>query len=460
MADNNKTLLTDLYQLTMNAAYFYNCKDDVATFDLCIRSLPPDWGYYIANGIEDVIDYITSLKFSTDDLTYLKKQSFKADYLEFLKSFRFEGHMYAVREGTPVFPAEPLLRITAKRTQAQFIETAVLNIVNFQTLIATKASRVVNTAHPAGVVDFGLRRAQEEDAGIKGSRATYLAGTRATSNVKAGKLYRIPVAGTHAHSFVMSFASELEAFRAYVQVFPDNPTLLIDTYDTIQGARNAVIVAKEIEQQGKRVGAVRLDSGDLAALAKKVRRIFDSHNLSYIKIFASGDLNEYKIQDLKRRRAPIDAYGVGTELITAKPVAALPGVYKLVEDKDGPKIKLSEEKQTLPGTKQIFRQTDPAGTYHRDILALAEESVDGAPLLQPVVKKGKRIRKKIPLTETRQYCFEAVSKLPDWLKKVSVKRRYPIVLGPALQKLVTSLQQHYTKSDQRTINQDKKSTRC
>src|SRR3989338_6955691 len=294
-----KTMLTDLYQLTMNAAYFDNDKDDIATFDLFIRKLPENWGYFIANGIEDAIDYATSIKFTDDDISYLRQQGiFDENYLTFLKDFKFEGEIYAVKEGTPVAPNTPILRVTAKRTQAQFLETALLNIINFQTMVATKANRVVNAADGAKVVDFGLRRAQEEDAAMTGARAAYIAGAVATSNVKAGKKYGIPISGTHAHSFVMSFEDEIDAFRAYVKTFPENATLLIDTYDTEQGARNAAIVAKELEAKGKRLGAVRLDSGDLTDLSIKARMILDESGLDYVRIVASNDLNEYKIEDM------------------------------------------------------------------------------------------------------------------------------------------------------------------
>ena len=442
MDDTNKTMLTDLYQLTMNAAYVFNRKDDPATFDLYIRSLPEGWGYFIANGIEDAVDYVTSIRFTDDDIAYLAGQGFSESYLDFLKGFRFEGSIHAVREGTPVFPQEPLVRVTARRTQAQYVETTLLNIINFQTMIASKTSRVVNAAAPACVIDFGLRRAQEEDAGMKGARAAYLAGAIATSNVKAGKLYGIPVAGTHAHSFIMSFQNELDAFRAYVKTFPERPTLLIDTYDTVQGARNAAVIAAELEQEHKKLGAVRLDSGNLAELAKAVRSIFDAAGFGYVKIFASNDLNEYRIDELKNRSAPIDSYGVGTELITAKPVAAIPGVYKLAEDTQGAKIKLSEGKGTLPGKKQIYRQTDDRGIRTGDIIALADETIGGEPLLEPVIRDGARVRPRPTLTETRACCLEAVSRLPDRIKTVAAGD-YPVALSPGLRALRERLAAHY-----------------
>jgi nicotinate phosphoribosyltransferase len=442
----NKALLTDLYQLTMNAAYFDNKKDDVATFDLFIRKLPEDWGYFIANGIEDAVDYIENLRFEEDDIQYLRSQGlFKEEFLEFLKDFRFEGDVYAVKEGTPVFPNEPIVRVTAKRTQAQYVETALLNMINFQTMIASKANRVVNAAKEAKVVDFGLRRAQEEDAGMKGARAAYVAGAVATSNVKAGKEYGIPISGTHAHSFVMSFPNELDAFRAYVKTFPDKPTLLIDTYDTVQGARNAAVVAKELEERGKQLGSVRLDSGDLSDLAKKVRQIFEEEGLSYVKVLASNDLNEYKIDDLLRNGAPIDGFGVGTEMITAKPVAAIGGVYKLVEDDDGAKIKLSADKKTLPGKKQVYRQIGEDGLYNRDVVALDHENYSGIPLLELAVKDGKRAKAKPSLKEIRNFCLSEVAKLPLFLKELKVKEQFRMDISEGLNELVNRLTERYSK---------------
>jgi nicotinate phosphoribosyltransferase len=438
-----KTMLTDLYQLTMNAAYFENNKDEKATFDLFIRKLPQDWGYYIANGIEDAVDYATNLKFEEKDLEYLAGQGFKQDFIEQLRNFKFEGEIYAVKEGTPIFPNEPVIRVTAKRTQAQFLETALLNIVNFQTMIATKANRVVNAANGDKVVDFGLRRAQEEDAAMTGARAAYIGGAVATSNVKAGMEYGIPISGTHAHSFVMSFPTELEAFRAYAKTFPNGGTLLIDTYDTIQGARNAAIIAKELEARGGKLGAVRLDSGDLVDLSVKVRQVLDEQGLQYVKIMASNDLNEYKIEELIKKGAKIDGYGVGTEMITAKPVAAIGGVYKLVEDNDGGKIKLAPGKQTLPGKKQIYRIFGEDGRMMEDIIALEGEAINGMPLLEQVIKNGHRVNERKHLAATRQYALENVRALPEYLKQVRVERQYTVKTSEGLQQLVNNLTAKY-----------------
>lgn len=435
-----KTMLTDLYQLTMGAAYFDNAKNDTATFELFVRKLPTGWGYFVAAGIEDAIDYATSIKFNDDDIQYLREQRlFSEQYLSHLKEFTFNGDIYAVKEGTPIFPNEPILRVTGTRDQAQFLESALLNIINSQTLIASKASRVVNAAAPAKVVDFGLRRAQGEDAAMTGARAAYIGGCVATSNVKAGKEYGIPISGTHAHSFVMSFDTELEAFRAYTKAFPDNATLLIDTYDTENGAKNAVIVAKELEREGHKLGAVRLDSGDLADLSKSVRDILDNAGLQYVRIVASNDLNEKKIAQLRENGAKIDGYGVGTELITAKPVAAISGVYKLVEDEDGAKIKLSSGKTTYPGAKQVYRLHNADGTFSHDLLALDAEASGGMPLLEPMVIGGERASTRRPLKEIREYSLAAVREIPIALRDIDALSNYELKISSGLRDLTARL---------------------
>jgi len=316
-------------------------------------------------------------------------------------------------------------------------------MINYQTMIASKTSRVVNAAKEAKVVDYGLRRAQEEDAAMKGARATYIGGAIGTSNVKAGKEYGIKILGTQAHSFIMSFPSEIEAFRAYVKTFPNKATLLIDTYDTIKGAKNAAIVAKELEKQGDRLSAVRLDSGDLCDLSKKVRQILDEQGLHYVNIVASNDLNEYKIEELIRNGAKINGYGVGTEMITAKPVAAIPGVYKLVEDDGGAKIKLSPEKKTYPGKKQVYRVMGADGKCSHDILGLEYEGIAGTPLLEKVVKQGRRVTGKRSLDEIRQYALECISKLPDYLKEVRVTKHYEMKISGGLNKLIDELTEKY-----------------
>lgn len=439
---SNKTMLTDLYQITMNAAYHDNNKDDMATFDLFVRKLPEDWEYFIVAGIEEAIDYATNIKFEQSDIEYLASQNlFKKEYLEFLKDFKFEGDIYAIKEGTPIAPNTPILRVTAKRTQSQFLETTLLNIINYQTMIASKASRIVNAAQGKNIVDFGLRRAQGEDAAMKGARAAYIAGAVGTSNVAAGKEYGVPISGTHAHSYVMSYPTELEAFRSYVKTFPDHSTLLIDTYDTLQGARNAAIVAKELEEHGHKLKAVRLDSGDLIGDSEKVREILDSEGLNYVKIIATNDLNEYKIAEHLAKGAKIDAYGVGTEMITAKPVAAISGVYKIVEDTDGAKIKLSEGKKTYPGIKQVYRVETEKG-YDHDVLTLDGESTTLKPLLEKVVENGYRLMPKRDLKEIREYCLNEIAKLPEHAKRLHANP-YELKISAKLEGLVDELTEKY-----------------
>jgi nicotinate phosphoribosyltransferase len=288
-----RLLATDFYELTMAKGYLDRGMDnEIATFDLFIRSLPENWGFFNANGIEDSIDFLTeSFFFLPEDISYLSGQGFSEGFLDYLHDIKFTGDVWALPEGTPFAPNTPILRVTGPLIQAQLAETALLNLVNFQTLIATKANRIIRAAAGAPVVDFGLRRAQGYDAGLKGARAAYIGGCRGTSNVEAGKVYGIPISGTQAHSWVMAFPTELKAFRAYAASFPDNVTLLIDTYDVIQGARNASIVAREMEASGHRLGAVRIDSGDLATLSEKVRAILDEEDLEYVKIIVTSDLN-------------------------------------------------------------------------------------------------------------------------------------------------------------------------
>lgn len=450
--NKNLALLTDLYQLTMNAAYLDNKREnEVATFDLFIRKLPKDRGYFLAAGLEDVIKYIKDLRFDESDLIYLREQGiFKEEFLESLKYFRFSGDIYAIPEGTPVFANEPIVRVTAPRMEAQFIETFLLNVINFQTMIATKASRVVQAAKGRAVIDFGLRRAHDNDAGIKGARAAYVAGAIGTSNVLAGKEYQIPIKGTHAHSFVMSFGEEIEAFRAYTKTFPDNATLLIDTYNVMQGAKNAAIVAKELENSGHKLFAVRLDSGDLKEDSIRIRNYFDSLGLNYVKIVASNDLNEYKIEEMLATGARIDAFGVGTEMITSKDCPALSGVYKLAEsEEDGKleaKIKLSEGKKTLPGRKQVYRVSDEKGNYVKDIIALEEEEIEGEPLLVPVVKDGKIVYKQPKLPEIQKRAREQLARIPSSYKKIREPDSYKVELSNGLQALIETLTAKYGKT--------------
>lgn len=448
VTEQNMAMLTDLYQLTMNASYTHHNRNEKVTFDLFYRKLPENRSYMLAAGLEQVLHYLENLSFTGEDIEYLRSQNlFTEDFLETLKDFKFTGDVYAVTEGNPVFPSEPIIRITAPRVEAQLVETFLLNTINFQTMIASKASRVVEAAEGRGIADFGLRRAHGSDAGIKASRACYIAGCVGTSNVLAGKHYGIPIIGTMAHAYVMSFDSELDAFRAYSSTFKDKSVLLIDTYDTIQGAKNAVIVAKELEKEGYRLKGVRLDSGDLCELSKEVRKIFDDAGLAYVKINASNDLNEYKIKKLIQEGAQIDSFGVGTEMVTSKDAPAISGVYKLVEDADKegnpiPRIKLSEGKITLPGKKQVYRLYDSNGKCLKDIIALEGEEVEGEPLLAKVMEKGKICYNLPELNEIRSYALQNVQNIPEDVKSGA---EYKVELSARLKKLVQELTEKYRR---------------
>ena len=385
----NLTLLTDLYELTMMQGYFKNPTDQIVVFDAFYRKNPCDGGYAICCGLNDVIDYIKNLHFTYEDIQYLKSLNmFEEDFLEYLKGFHFTGDIWGIPEGTVIFPREPMLKVIAPISEAQLIETAVLNLLNHQSLIATKAARVCYAAKGDGVMEFGLRRAQGPDAGIYGARAAVIAGCAGTSNVLAGTMFDIPVLGTHAHSWIMSFPSEYEAFKAYAKIYPNACTLLVDTYDVLgSGVPNAIRVFKEMREEGIKLTkyGIRIDSGDLAYLSKQAYKMLAEAGFPDAIISASSDLDEYLIDSLKQQGAKINSWGVGTNLITAKDNPAFGGVYKLAAVKNSgdkeftPKIKLSEntEKVTNPGNKKIVRIYDrESGKIRADLICLDEETFD------------------------------------------------------------------------------------
>mgnify|MGYP002516041724 CR=1 FL=1 len=384
MQDRNFSLLTDLYELTMMNGYYLRGREgETAVFDVFFRQNDLIT-YSVAAGLEQVVDYIVNLKFSDDDIAYLDSlKLFDKIFLEYLKTFRFHGDVYAVPEGTFVFPGEPILTVKADVMEAQLVETAILNLINHQTLIATKSAKICYAAKGDNVMEFGLRRAQGPDAGIYGARAAIIGGCNSTSNVLTGKMFSVPVSGTHAHSWVMNFPSELEAFRAYAETYPDATLLLVDTYDTLKsGVPNAIKIFKELREQGHEPLGIRLDSGDLAYLTKKARKMLDEAGFSNTIICASGDLDEYSITSLKNQGACISSWGVGTKLITSADMPALGGVYKLaavIEDGEIiPKIKLSDNsaKITNPGFKTIYRIYGKDGMAEADLIALRGEVID------------------------------------------------------------------------------------
>ncbi len=467
----NLTLMTDLYQLTMMYGY-YKCgmRNNIAVFDMFYRQNSEVTHYAVFAGLEQLIDYIKNLRFTEDDLDYLRSLNlFDEGFLEMLRSFRFTGDIQAVPEGTLVFSGEPLIRVTAPIFEAQLIETALLNIINHQTLIATKASRVANAAVGDVVMEFGLRRAQGPDAGIYGARAAVIGGCDSTSNVMSGHMFGIPISGTHAHSWVMSFPDELSAFRAYAECFPSACLLLVDTFNVLKsGVPNAITVFKELRAKGYEPKGIRLDSGDLAYLSRESRRMLDEAGFPNAKICVSGDLDEYLIRDLKLQGARIDSWGVGTKLITSADCSALGGVYKLAaeieDDKIISKIKVSENpaKVTNPGVKKLLRVYDKDHMAVADIIALETDQFDTSKPLTlfdpidtwkemtlteytlrelhvPIFKNGECVYESPSLNEIRAYCRQEMYSFWDEYKRLRNPHIYKVDLSESLWMLKQSM---------------------
>jgi nicotinate phosphoribosyltransferase len=439
--DSNAALLTDLYELTMLQSYFDHGMNGDAVFDLFVRRLPPERNYFIACGLEHVLHYLENLFFSTAAIDYLKSlDRFTAPFLESLRNFRFTGAVYAAPEGSVVFANEPIVEIIAPIPQAQLVETFVMNQIQLPTLAASKASRVVNAAAGRSVIDYGLRRIHGADAGLKAARAFYIAGVAATSNVLAGQTFGIPVSGTMAHSYVQACASELQAFRQFARSFPTG-TLLIDTYDTLEGARNVIRLAAEMGSQF-RVQSVRLDSGDLESLSRQVRQLLNDAGLGHVKIFASATLDEYAIQKMLSAGAPIDGFGVGVKMGTSEDVPFLDTVYKLAEYEGKPRMKLSTDKSTLPGRKQVYRQMANGLAAH-DVIGLWEEEHDGVPLLVKVMESGKRIARPDSIEECRERRQAALNNLPKTLMELSpAQPGYPVSISAGLMQLQQEARDH------------------
>ena len=470
--NDNLTLMTDLYQLTMMQGYFEaNMHNKKAVFDMFYRKNPSNNGYAIACGLEQVVDYIKNIKFDKESIDYLKSLNiFKYDFLTYLENFKFTGDIYAIPEGTVVFPGEPLVRVKSSIMEAQFIETTILNIINHQSLIATKAARVSWAAQGDVVMEFGLRRAQGPDAGVYGARAAVIGGCNSTSNVLAGKMFNVPIAGTHAHSWIMSFKDELTAFRTYANIFPDRCILLVDTYDTLKsGVPNAIKVFNEMKEKGiqlKNYG-IRLDSGDLAYISEKARVMLDEAGFEDANITASSDLDENIISSLKQQGTKINVWGVGTNLITSSDCPAFGGVYKLcAEEVDGkmlPKIKLSEnpDKVTNPGVKKIVRLYDKStNKIKADLICLDDEVIDEKEdltifhpintwktmtlkaneyytkeLLQPVFINGECVFEKRDTMEIKAYCEKEKESLWNEHKRLINPHILPVDLSLKLYNL-------------------------
>ncbi|HKJ49202.1 MAG TPA: nicotinate phosphoribosyltransferase [Christiangramia sp.] len=453
--NNFSATYTDQYQLSMAQVYFKKGhKNHTAIFDCYFRKLPFEGGYAIFSGLEDLLEIISKLRFTESDLEFLKRQGFDDEFLKYLKDFKFRGKIYSAQEGDVVFPTRPIIQVEANIIEAQIIETILLNLLNFQTLIATKASRIRLVAGDATLLDFGLRRAQAT-GGFYASRAAVIGGFNGTSNVLAGKKFDIPVSGTMAHSFVQSYDDELEAFRDFAQGRPEGCVLLVDTYNTLKsGVPNAIKVAKEMEARGDKLMAIRLDSGDLTYFARQSRKLLDEAGLDYVKIAASNQLDEHVIKSLLEQQAPIDIFGVGTNLVTGDPDGALDGVYKLAFSNGKPRIKISESifKVTLPHKKQVFRMKDENGKcIGADAIGLFEEekisemfhpfepykSMDVSkfhqePILQKVMENGEMLINKRSLEEISEYSLSRISELPIEYKRFNNPHIYKIGISERL----------------------------
>ena len=486
MAGRNLTLLTDLYELTMMQGYFKE-KDanETVIFDAFYRSNPCNNGYSICAGLEQVIEYLENLHFEEEDIDYLRSTGlFEEDFLDYLRHFHFSGDVYAIPEGTVVFPREPLVKVIAPIMEAQLVETALLNIINHQSLIATKTARVIHAAQGDGIMEFGLRRAQGPDAGIYGARAAMIAGCIGTSNVLAGQMFDVPVKGTHAHSWIMSFPDELTAFRAYARLYPTACILLVDTYDTLKsGVPNAIKVFQEMKEAGIPLTfyGIRLDSGDLAYLSKKAKKMLDAAGFSDAVISASNDLDENLISSLKLQGAAINSWGVGTNLITSKDCPSFGGVYKLaaILDKETgkfiPKIKLSEnaEKITNPGNKTVYRiYSKKTGKIKADLICLADEKFDPEEtmvifdpvdtwkktkvlggtyelreLLVPVIKDGKSVYKSPSVMELRDYCKQEQNTLWDESRRFVNPQKVYVDLSQSLYDMKKALLEEMSEKE-------------
>ena len=429
-------LLTDLYQLTMLQAYFDKDMNDTAVFEFFVRRLPENRNFLLAAGLKQVLDYLEDLRFHPDELHWLKQCGrFHERFVDSLADLRFTGEVWAMPEGTPFFANEPILRVTAPLREAQLVETRIINLLQFQTLIATKASRVRLVAPDRLLVDFGLRRAHGADAGLLSARTSFLAGFDGTSNVLAGMHWDIPLFGTMAHSFIQAHENELAAFEDFSHSHPKATTLLIDTYDTKAAARAIIPLARKLANDGITIQAVRIDSGDLAESAARIRAILDQGNLPDVKIFASGNLDEYAVHKLLDANAPIDGFGVGTRMNTSDDCPYLECAYKLQEYAGAARRKRSEGKASWPGRKQVFRHFDAAGKMTGDVLSLENEDTAGTPLLECVMRAGKRSAPSPTLAQTRDHAREQLSRIaPPW-RTLGATTPYPVEISSALQEL-------------------------
>lgn len=418
LAHEDAALLVDQYELTMLQGYWAEEMYDTAVFSLFVRRLPAHRNYLLACGLGTVLEFVERFRFSDGTLRFLAETgTFRSEFLDWLSDLRFTGDIWAVPEGTPVFADEPLLEVQAPLPEAQILETAIMNQMHLQTVLASKAARVKASAGDRLIVDFGLRRMHGTDAGLKSARAFHIAGVDATSNVLAGKIWGVPVTGTMAHSYIQAHESEMDAFRAFTRTFPDT-ILLVDTYDTLEGVRNVVRLAEELGDDF-RVRGIRLDSGDLGELAKASRKVLNEAGLEGLKIFASGGLDEWEIRRLLEDGAPIDGFGVGTDMGVARDAPALDIAYKLVAYGGRGRLKLSKEKKTLPGRRQVFRRENDQGRATADVIGRSDETLDGRPLLRQVMKGGVRLPAgRESLDASRERAAQELERLPDRIREL------------------------------------------
>ncbi len=441
MKSIDSTLLTDLYQLTMLQGYLDQDMNEVAVFEFFVRKLPAERGFLVSAGLEQVLQYLENLRFSIEELDYLRSCGrFSDDFIEYLAELRFSGHVHAMAEGTVFFTDEPILRITAPIAEAQLVESRVINLLHYQILVASKAARCVLAAPGKLLVDFGMRRAHGGEAALLAARASYLAGFDGTSTVLAEPAFGIPIYGTMAHSFVLAHELEHEAFENFAQAQPNNVVLLIDTYDTEIAAEKVVRLAPRLAEQGITIKAVRLDSGDIAEHARRVRKIFDASGLNEISIFSSGNLDETMLQNCYNNNVPIDGFGVGTRMDTSADVPCLDCAYKLQEYAGIARRKRSEGKANWPGRKQVYRFYDSVGKMTGDIVCLDHEEHSGTALIHPVMHNGKRLQAPKDIKEARQHAEQEFERLPEALRKLD-KYHYDVEISTELKQLAHDLDQ-------------------
>ena len=447
MGDATTPLLTDLYQLNMIQAYLDQNEVETAVFEFFVRKFPSRRGFLLAAGLEQVLDFLENLRFTSEEIDWLARSGrFGKGLLDHLAEFRFTGDVHAMPEGTVFFANEPILRVTAPLPQAQLAETRLINILHFQSLIASKAARMMLVAPGKLLVDFGLRRAHGADAGLMAARASYIAGFAGTATMLAEKLYGIPTFGTMAHSFIQAYDDEVAAFEHFARSRPENLTLLIDTYDTEAAARKVVALAPRLRDRGITIGSVRLDSGDMTALSKSVRRILDEGGLSDVRIFASGGLDEDSIADMLRAGAPIDGFGVGTSLTTSSDVPALDCAYKLQEYAGLPRRKRSAGKATWPGRKQVWRRYGTDGRMASDVLSIESDDQAGEPLIQLVMRGGRRVAPPPSFAEIRARSAHELKRLPEPLRRLEPGTQYPVVVADALVQLAEDVDGRLARS--------------